>query len=253
MTNYSEPAEPTELPLLAFNCRPEDIASTVLLIPFLGIETFKSSFEKVLLDFHAEGFFSGFTAESQKRRISVIRTGTGSVRIIDAVLALRNCGVEQLAFAGTCGGLDSSLSLGDVVFGSHTAIIRDIEAVLENHFSAPRLHALAHLVPAGLAQAVLSCGQRSLHAAVASLPSIFLLKRELAEYLQKHQIAAVDLESAYLHQVCPSLGLDPLIMLTVSDLPLSLPFDRLNKEQKRTVKNRHVQQVRTLINQLLME
>ena len=251
MKNSLEPTANSELSHLAFNCDPSHIASTVLLLPFLSLEIFRGCFDTVAHEFHAEGFFTGVTGHWENKSLTLIRTGIGSVRVIDAMLALRSCQVSRVAFAGTCGGLAPSMHLGDMVIPNSSYIIRDIESVLEQQYSKPDPLLLLPEGPIALTH-YLKLRNHTVHGGtVASIPSVFLLQDKLAQFLQDAAISGIDLETAYLHQVCQHLGLSPQFLLTVSDLPIVQPLRSLSPEQKRKTRDIHVGHVKQLIPYLL--
>jgi nucleoside phosphorylase len=247
---WKPPYPPSELARITFGCAPQQLGQAALIVPFAGLESLKPFFGKPLHEFKARGFFAGFSALYQKTPVTVLRSGMGSQRVIDAALALHGCGVKHIAFAGTAGGLHPDMQIGDL-FIPDRFVCLTLEDLSDRN-KGRRLKSAAPLDANGAAgfsrwHLKLDSSHHGLH---ASLPSILLLDSSNAEYLQAQAVMAVDLEAAHLAFLAERLGITLTIALTISDLPLRQPLGTLSSEQLELVKDRHLLHTQAVIQAL---
>ncbi len=225
---------------------PEQLGKMALIVPFLGLELLKPLFTKIQHEFCAKGFFSGFTAALNNVLITVLRSGMGSERVVDAALALHACGVAHIAFAGTAGALHPEIQLGDLWIPDAC-----IQVTLEDLLEKNNIQLKMELkLPQNLTllNQWTPSPHRGLH---ASLPSVLLLDQHRAMQLKNLNVQAVDLEAAQLAMLATHLGFNLTIALTVSDLPLTQPLGSLTDAQRKLVLDQHLLHIRATLDALI--
>lgn len=156
------------------------------------------------------------------RRVALVRSGIGFVNVTDAVTgALLSYGTVPVISAGSAGGLEVSVAVGDVVVGrTYINTGADATAFGYRPGQLPGMPAVYAADPGLLEAVVAAVGheQKVLAGTIGS--SEKFVTADLAPAVREafEQVLAVDMESAALAQACHNHGAPFVSVRAVSDL-----------------------------------
>jgi purine-nucleoside phosphorylase len=205
-----------------FGCSPEDIADRVILTPFMPLDKFAAQ-GKAGRGFKGR-FYSGMNVTAGGMSYTVLKCGIGAHMAADCVFFLGQTSVQNIVYAGSCGGLKDT-SIGDVILCEKafdgTGCSRyhgkdtDIEQIINGSSffepSGPLLESLS-VVPG------LKRGK------IFTIASLAAESAENMEVLSSRGFRGVDMEIAAVYGASAKAGIGVSGLLFVSDLPHGSPF-----------------------------
>ncbi len=102
---------PASITQMVFHCAPEIIQPDVILMPWWQPEVFSQWVDRITII--SDRLL--FEFEYKGKKISVVRSGIGAPQAGDAVLALGFTACKRLLFAGSVGGLQPNIQIGDLM------------------------------------------------------------------------------------------------------------------------------------------
>jgi purine-nucleoside phosphorylase len=159
----------------------------------------------------------GFTGTYKGKRVSVQASGMGQPSLSIYVHELINSyGVKKLIRVGTCGGLNTTVKLRDLIIAqgasTNSSIVRDAFGTF----------AFAPIADFGLLRSMVEkAEQRAMRFHVGNMlaSDIFYFPRGLADYgaLPDHGVLGVEMESAALYMLAARFGAKALTVCTMTD------------------------------------
>jgi purine-nucleoside phosphorylase len=156
---------------------------------------------------------TGYTGTLDGRPLSVMASGMGAPSMyIYATELFRFYGVRRIVRVGTCGGLQESLDIGDVV----------VAAAAHTNSSISQIHVpgvtLSLAASPRLLQAALAAGGEDLAVGSVYSTDFFYLQRpDILAGLERMGTLAIEMEAAGLYACAQMEGREALTILTVSD------------------------------------
>lgn len=159
----------------------------------------------------------GYTGDYRGQRVSILGSGMGiPSSAIYATELVRVHGVRRIIRVGTCGGIGSTLALGDTLIAQAASTDSNFNRL---HFGG---HDLAACADFGLLRAVVQTAERQQLAfrvgSIFSTDCFYGGDPALLEHLAKHRILGIEMESAGLYGLAMREGIAALSVLMVSDL-----------------------------------
>ena len=173
----------------------------------------------------------GFTGGWKGRRVSVMGTGMGiPSTLIYATELVKFYGARRLVRVGTCGGIDPSLKLGDIVVAIGAGTDSKVNRIrFRGHdFAATASWPLVERI----ARTARAANRELKFGNVFSSDLFYHPDAGLREALQRFGFLAIEMEAAGLYGVAAELGVEALTVLTVSD-HISHPA-HMTPEQRET-------------------
>jgi DeoD family purine-nucleoside phosphorylase len=185
---------------------------------------------------NAERGLLGYTGEFEGKPVSVQATGMGCPTAAIVMEELVQLGVKRHLRVGTCGGLQTDLSLGDLIIAL-TAVPADGTA---RHYVGGEPHCptadwgLVH----GAFHAAKEFGQPIRLGPIASSDTFYDPDQGRHERWSSRGVLAVEMEAAVLFTVGALRGVQAGCLLTVSDIVVGGEFTRISDEELRTAVDR---------------
>jgi purine-nucleoside phosphorylase len=178
----------------------------------------------------------GYTGTYKDRQVSVQGTGMGCPGATIVFEELVQLGCKKLIRVGTCGGLQPSHALGDLVVAL-TAVPADSTAMhlVDNEPHCPTaswglVHEAVH---------VAKHGDQKLHIGPIVSSDLFYNPNEgQYERWSKRGVLAVEMEAAALFTVAAIRGVESACFLTVSDIVVEGVFTRISDEELKAAVDR---------------
>jgi DeoD family purine-nucleoside phosphorylase len=170
----------------------------------------------------------GYTGEFEGKPVSVQATGMGCPTVAIVVEELAQLGVKRLLRVGTCGGLSSELSLGDLVLAL-TAVPQD--GTTATYVPEPHCPTADWELLHGLVHAAKELGEKPHVGPIVSSDVFYNPDPEQYGRWAARGILAVEMEAAILFTLGALRGLQAGCVLVVSDdLTRSRP-ERISDEE----------------------
>ena len=175
----------------------------------------------------------GYTGTYRGRRVSVMGTGMGIPSIsIYATELIREYGVQSLIRIGSCGGIDPSLTLGDVVIAAGASTDSNVN---RQRFGG---HDFASIADFALTRDLVDAAERSgASVRVGGILSSDLFYRpdlEIFALARRMGLLAVEMEAAGLFGVAAENGARAAAIMTVSDV-IGEDAQMTSDERERTL------------------
>lgn len=159
----------------------------------------------------------GYTGTVGGERVTVLASGMGSPSVtIYATELYQRYDVQRIVRVGTAGGLEQSLTVGDLVaaIAAHTDSAMSVSRI-------PTI-SLSHVASFTLLRAAADAAARDgtkLHVGTVFTTDHFYLERPgVRAALMAHRTLAVEMETAALYDAAAAEGREALALLTISDL-----------------------------------
>lgn len=197
--------------------RPEQIAETVLLPgdPYRARWAAETFLDNVELVNEVRGML-GFTGTWKGQRVTIHGSGMGMPSLSIYVNELiRDCGAKTLIRIGSCGGMQPSVKIRDVILAMTASTLSTPSSGIFKELNfAPcadwDLLSAAHT--AAVAKGT------SVHVGGIYSSDVFYDERsDLNEQMTRHGILGVEMEAAELYNLAARYGVRALAVLTVSD------------------------------------
>ena len=178
----------------------------------------------------------GYTGEFEGRPVSVQATGMGCPSAAIVAEELHQLGVKRMLRVGTCGGLQSDLSLGDLIVAL-SAIPADATA---RHLVGSDQHVptasweLVH----GAVHVAKEIGQAMRIGPIVSSDLFYNPDEGQYERWSKRGVLAVEMEASALFTVGALRGVQAGCLLTVSDIVVEGEFKRITDDELRAAVDR---------------
>jgi purine-nucleoside phosphorylase len=185
---------------------------------------------------NAERGLLGYTGEYEGKPVSVQATGMGCPTAAIVMEELIQLGVKRFLRVGTCGGLQTDLSLGDLIIAL-TAVPADGTA---RHYVGGEPHCptadweLIH----GAFHAAKELGQAIRLGPIASSDTFYDPDQGRHERWSSRGVLAVEMEAAVLFTIGALRGVQAGCLLTVSDIVVGGQFTRISDEELRAAVDR---------------
>jgi DeoD family purine-nucleoside phosphorylase len=185
---------------------------------------------------NAERGLLGYTGEYEGKPVSVQATGMGCPTAAIVMEELIQLGVKRFLRVGTCGGLQTDLSLGDLIIAL-TAVPADGTA---RHYVGGEPHCptadweLIH----GAFHAAKELGQAIRLGPIASSDTFYDPDQGRHERWSSRGVLAVEMEAAVLFTIGALRGVQAGCLLTVSDIVVAGQFTRISDEELRAAVDR---------------
>jgi DeoD family purine-nucleoside phosphorylase len=170
----------------------------------------------------------GYTGTYQGRPVSVQATGMGCPSAAIVIEELIQLGVKRLIRVGTCGGLSSTLAMGDVVVGI-SAVPADRTA-LQYTGGEPHAPTADFGVTHGIVHAAKGMDIRPHVGAIVSSDTFYDPDPERHRRWAARGVLAVEMEAAVLFTIAALRGVAAACVLVVSDLVGGEEFVRITDE-----------------------
>ncbi|NUO00715.1 MAG: purine-nucleoside phosphorylase, partial [Saprospiraceae bacterium] len=194
-----------------------DIAETVLLPgdPLRAKHVAETMLEQAICYNKVRGMF-GFTGYYQGKRVSIQGSGMGmgsaGIYINELISTYQ---VKNIIRVGTCGALQKSINLGEVIVAMSASGDSDANA---HHFKGMHFAATAEWELLYKAvEAAKKMNIKTLQGSVFSTNTFYDESPNRWDVWEKHGILGVDMESQILFTLAKRLGAKALSLLTVSD------------------------------------
>jgi DeoD family purine-nucleoside phosphorylase len=178
----------------------------------------------------------GYTGEYEGKPVSVQSTGMGCPTAAIVMEELVQLGVKRYLRVGTCGGLQTDLSLGDLIIAL-SAVPADGTA---RHYVGGEPHCptadweLIH----GAFHAAKELGQAIRLGPIASSDTFYDPDEGRHERWSSRGVLAVEMEAAVLFTIGALRGVQAGCLLTVSDIVVGGEFTRISDEELRAAVDR---------------
>jgi DeoD family purine-nucleoside phosphorylase len=185
---------------------------------------------------NAERGLLGYTGAFEGKPVSVQSTGMGCPTAAIVMEELIQLGVKRYLRVGTCGGLQTDLSLGDLIVAL-TAVAADGTA---RHYVGEEPHCptadweLVH----GAFHAAKELGQAIRLGPIASSDTFYDPDEGRHERWSSRGVLAVEMEAAVLFTIAALRGVRAGCLLTVSDIVVGGHFTRISDEELRAAVDR---------------
>jgi purine-nucleoside phosphorylase len=185
---------------------------------------------------NAERGLLGYTGAFEGKPVSVQATGMGCPTAAIVMEELIQLGVKRYVRVGTCGGLQTDLSLGDLIVAL-TAVAADGTA---RHYVGGEPHCptadweLVH----GAFHAAKELGQAIRLGPIASSDTFYDPDEGRHERWSSRGVLAVEMEAAVLFTIAALRGVRAGCLLTVSDIIVGGHFTRISDEELRAAVDR---------------
>jgi DeoD family purine-nucleoside phosphorylase len=185
---------------------------------------------------NAERGLLGYTGAFEGKPVSVQATGMGCPTAAIVMEELIQLGVKRYLRVGTCGGLQTDLSLGDLIVAL-TAVAADGTA---RHYVGGEPHCptadweLVH----GAFHAAKELGQAIRLGPIASSDTFYDPDEGRHERWSSRGVLAVEMEAAVLFTIAALRGVRAGCLLTVSDIVVGGHFTRISDEELRAAVDR---------------
>ena len=178
----------------------------------------------------------GYTGTHEGRPVSVQATGMGCPSAAIVIEELIQLGVKRLIRVGTCGGLSSTLAMGDVVVGI-SAVPADRTAL---HYTGGEPHAPTadFGVTHGIVHAAKGMDIRPHVGPVASSDTFYDPDTERHRRWAARGVLAVEMEAAALFTVGALKGVQSGCLLIVSDIIVEGEFKRVTDDEMKAAVDR---------------
>jgi DeoD family purine-nucleoside phosphorylase len=185
---------------------------------------------------NAERGLLGYTGAFEGKPVSVQATGMGCPTAAIVMEELIQLGVRRFLRVGTCGGLQTDLSLGDLIVAL-TAVAADGTA---RHYVGGEPHCptadweLVH----GAFHAAKELGQAIRLGPIASSDTFYDPDEGRHERWSSRGVLAVEMEAAVLFTIAALRRVHAGCLLTVSDIVVGGHFTRISDEELRAAVDR---------------
>jgi DeoD family purine-nucleoside phosphorylase len=185
---------------------------------------------------NAERGLLGYTGEFEGKPVSVQATGMGCPTAAIVMEELIQLGVKRHVRVGTCGGLQTDLSLGDLIIAL-TAVPADGTA---RHYVGGEPHCptadweLIH----GSFHAAKELGQPIRLGPIVSSDTFYDPDEGRHERWSSRGVLAVEMEAAVLFTIGALRGVQAGCLLTVSDIVVGGAFTRISDDELRAAVDR---------------
>jgi len=209
-----------------YGAEPSVFTEKVITTPFIALDKFKKEVD--VRDEFRGRLYSGFVAEYNGERITVIHCGIGDRLMGDAVLLLEGTCAKKLLFTGTCGGLSAG-AIGDFIIGDEAVNGEGFTRYYDDAFSIRGMTNKGNTIRSGTALtaglAEFLGGREEISPKVISGPvftigSLMAETRENMLFLKETGFAGVDMELSSVYKAAELAGIEAAGLLAVSDLPL---------------------------------
>jgi purine-nucleoside phosphorylase len=208
-----------------YGVEPENLAADVIVTPFIPLDRFKRHC-RVKSEFKGK-IYSGFNAERQGKKVTVVHSGLGDRLTGDAVLLLGLLPVKNIIFAGACGGL-GDLKIGDLVvaesafngegFSRYFDKASNIEKIFDNGIPIKSdlefTEGLYSFTRNGSKKRAVGKGS------VFTIGSLVAETKENISCIQKMSFLGVEMELSAFYRAAEVIEAKAAGLLVVSDLPL---------------------------------
>jgi purine-nucleoside phosphorylase len=209
---------------MTFRCDPEAIHPDVILMPWWQPEVFSLWVDQIATITPNKLF----ELEFKGKPISIVRSGIGAPQSGDAVLALGCTACERIWFAGSVGGLQSDMCIGDLVIPSSSysgdGFCRYLQpgfpredCFLENVYPDESLSKMVVHVAAPLASAE---GVAVYSGPVYSTDSILTEFSRLDDIINDLGCIGIEMETAAVFKAARLVGIRAAALFSVSDVPV---------------------------------
>ncbi|UCF62385.1 MAG: hypothetical protein JSV37_06715 [Anaerolineaceae bacterium] len=214
--------QPEDIVRLGLGCDPRDIQPTVILMPVWNVEIFKDQVDNVSVIADRRVY----QLEYQGSGVSVIRSGIGAPLAGDVVLALGCTPCEKLIFAGSAGGLEKSMKIGDLMI-AHKSLSGDGFSRYLTSEVVPTDRYLQPSEPDATLTEIVECVAKKHchHAAIQlhrgtiiSVDSIIGQFLRLEEYVKHYGCMGIEMETAAVFGAAKVVGIRACALLQVSDV-----------------------------------
>ncbi|MCB0002743.1 MAG: hypothetical protein KDI07_10815 [Anaerolineae bacterium] len=218
--------QPADIIRLALGCEPTDIQASVILMPNWRAEIFGVHVDQ--LDAITPGRL--YQVKYKDQPISVIRCGIGAPLAGDTVLALGYTPCQQLIFAGSVGGLDPAMQVGDLFLANRSLSGDGYSRYLNAQVIPPDVYLQPVEPDAQLTSLVASVAadlsrqkETPFHrGTVISIDTILGQFLRLPHYVQELGCAGIEMETAAVFRAAQLVEIQACALLQVSDvIPLN--------------------------------
>ena len=215
---------PGDVVRMLFRCDPGAIHPDVILMPWWQPEVFGLWLEPITVV--TPNIL--FEAEYEGKPVSIVRSGIGAPQAGDAVLALGCTPCERIWFAGSVGGLQPDMTIGDLVIPSFSysgdGFCRYLQpgfpgqdCFLERVYPDETLSAMVARAAAPLAHAE---GVAVYTGGVFSTDSILAEFGRLDEMINELSCIGIEMETAAVFKAARLVGIRAAALFSVSDVPV---------------------------------
>ena len=236
---------PANITQMVFHCVPEIIQPDVILMPYWQPEVFGEWVDRItIISDHLLYEF-----EYKGKKISVVRSGIGAPQAGDAVLALGFTACERLLFAGSVGGLQPNIQIGDLMMPEFSYSGDGFCRYLETE--APKVDCfLERILPDKALSSILlsSASLLAIEAGIAihtgpvyCIDSILSQFRLLDYFSGELGCIGIEMETAAVFKAARKVGIQAAALFSVSDVPVmkrTLYAGRSSEERNRRIQIR---------------
>lgn len=218
---------------------PENLGQKVIVTPFGRIEELTSMLQNPK---PFKGIiYKGVTGTYNNKKTSIIVTGIGSTLVGDCILSLDSPDIKEVYFIGTAGGL-GDLKIGDLLISELAIDGKNFCKYTEHQknystFLGKEYYGSENLIN----KLPYKTGK------VFSIGSLYGESDQFLKYLETLNINAVELEIASFYAACSAMKFDNLALAVISDLPLSKPFWKIDKNEFKPVYSKLKSLFKTII------
>jgi len=223
-----------------FGCSPSVFSEKVIITPFLPLKYFKA---------HCEAgsafkgrLYSGFTAEKEGKKVTVVYCGIGDRLSGDAILLMECAPVQEVIFAGTCGGLNDC-GIGGFIVSESAFDGEGFSRYYERDFIIDKVFETGKMVPAdpvcterltGFLQERLDEKTPITKGAIFTVGSLLAEQRENLLGIQEKGFKGIEMELSAVFRAAEVAGIKSSGLVVVSDMPLEKRMgDKLETSEKK--------------------
>ena len=224
----------------AFGFKSELLPERVLMLPYLPVSVIEKN--RHIRDKRAGRLYRTIFLEGGQNAAAIVITGMGGALSGDCVLALAEAGAREVIFAGSCGGLPPC-GIGDIIVCSSAV---DGEGFSRYHRSGT---STGYTVREGISHKPDSTLTDIIYKRMMSIAGddtgvhrggVFTTGSLLSETafniksLTDEGLLGIDMETSAVFCAAQSFGIKAVSVMTVSDLPLSIPFwEKVDKKNAK--------------------
>ena len=203
---------------LFYNLMPREVTKAVIFSCFDRIDQLKKRY-KPYVKKEFRGYYSGLILKFEYNSVTVIISGPGDSRVGDAVLALQNTPCEYIVYTGAVGSIFPALTIGDL-FSPTKALIGEgfsryySQKNALNNFSFASTDLLGKFKIYAVKK---KCNVYFGH--IFTTETLFKQTPKELDKLTNKFIHAIDMETSAFFTAAAYLGLKPIAIHYVSDLP----------------------------------
>ena len=220
----------------AFGCLPDVIPERVVLTPVIPPKRFAAGCE-ARTSFKGK-LYSGYILDKNGIKFAVITSGIGDRLLADAVLLLGITCVQEILFAGVCGGF-GDCTVGDMIVGESALNGEGFTRYYgEDFLLSDMLEENKDILPDNIYTRKLLdfvSGEDVKSGRIFTIGSLLAETDENLEKIQTAGFLGIDMELSAVYQAAKVIEKKITSILVVSDLPKDKPFWEYLPEEDRGV------------------